>query len=68
VTAVTLRDDSGNGTAAPLFTLRFTNQAAGQIMRDGYEPGDRRIRRADIAAVWAIAAALLLAAAVWSSL
>jgi hypothetical protein len=33
-----------------------------------YEHNEKRIRRADIVATWAIVALLLLAAAAWSSL
>jgi hypothetical protein len=37
-------------------------------MWDRYEYRERRVRRTEIMAIWAIAAALLLAAAVWSNL
>jgi hypothetical protein len=47
---------------------QFKNGHSEKIMWDRYEYRERRVRRAEIMAVWAIAATLLLAAAVWSSL
>ena len=47
---------------------QFSNQPFGRNMWDRYEHRERRIRRTDIVAVWAIAAALLVAVAVLSTL
>jgi hypothetical protein len=51
-----------------LFTPAILETAIGRTMWTRYDHGEKRIRRADIVAIWTIVVGLLLAAAACSGL